>query len=155
MLVPVLYTLLSRFTGKAGTGKSTLAKAIAGHPDYIVTSGDVLLDGQSILAMEADERARAGIFLAFQYPSEIPGVTIANFLRAALQAANLPSLDPDEGLEFVTTFRNAQIGPGKKSLTLTLHFRDPARTLTSEEVDAQVKTALETLTTRFAAILRA
>src|SRR5690606_15913667 len=62
------------------------SKAIAGHPDYHITSGDVLLDGRSILAMEPDERARAGLFLAFQYPSEIPGVTIANFLRAALQA---------------------------------------------------------------------
>lgn len=72
--------------GPNGTGKSTLAKAIAGHPDYSITGGDVLLDGQSILAMEPDERARAGIFLAFQYPSEIPGVSIANFLRAAVQA---------------------------------------------------------------------
>lgn len=72
--------------GPNGTGKSTLAKAIAGHPDYTVTSGDVLLDGRSILEMETDERARAGLFLAFQYPSEIPGVTVANFLRAALQA---------------------------------------------------------------------
>ncbi len=72
--------------GPNGTGKSTLAKAIAGHPDYTITSGDVLLDGQSILAQEADERARAGLFLAFQYPSEIPGVSIANFLRAAVQA---------------------------------------------------------------------
>jgi Fe-S cluster assembly ATP-binding protein len=72
--------------GPNGTGKSTLAKAIAGHPDYTITAGDVLLDGKSILAMESDERARAGIFLAFQYPSEIPGVSIANFLRAALQA---------------------------------------------------------------------
>jgi Fe-S cluster assembly ATP-binding protein len=72
--------------GPNGTGKSTLAKVVAGHPDYTVTSGDVLLDGKSILAMEADERARAGIFLAFQYPSEIPGVSIANFLRAAQQA---------------------------------------------------------------------
>ena len=72
--------------GPNGTGKSTLSKAIAGHPDYHITSGDVLLDGRSILAMEPDERARAGLFLAFQYPSEIPGVTIANFLRAALQA---------------------------------------------------------------------
>jgi Fe-S cluster assembly ATP-binding protein len=72
--------------GPNGTGKSTLAKAIAGHPDYTITSGDVLLDGASILEKEADERARAGIFLAFQYPSEIPGVSIANFLRAALQA---------------------------------------------------------------------
>jgi Fe-S cluster assembly ATP-binding protein len=72
--------------GPNGTGKSTLAKAIAGHPDYTITGGDVLLDGQSVLAMETDERARAGLFLAFQYPSEIPGVSIANFLRAALQA---------------------------------------------------------------------
>lgn len=72
--------------GPNGTGKSTLAKVIAGHPDYTVTGGDVLLDGKSILEMEPDERARAGVFLAFQYPSDIPGVTIANFIRAALQA---------------------------------------------------------------------
>jgi Fe-S cluster assembly ATP-binding protein len=72
--------------GPNGTGKSTLSKAIAGHPDYVITSGDVLLDGTSILEMEPDERARAGLFLAFQYPSEIPGVSIANFLRAAVQA---------------------------------------------------------------------
>jgi Fe-S cluster assembly ATP-binding protein len=72
--------------GPNGTGKSTLSKAIAGHPDYAITGGDVLLDGRSILEMEPDERARAGLFLAFQYPSEIPGVSIANFLRAAVQA---------------------------------------------------------------------
>ncbi|HEY4301104.1 MAG TPA: Fe-S cluster assembly ATPase SufC [Candidatus Didemnitutus sp.] len=72
--------------GPNGTGKSTLAKAIAGHPDYQITSGDVLVDGRSVLAMEVDERARAGLFLAFQYPSEVPGVSIANFLRAAVQA---------------------------------------------------------------------
>lgn len=72
--------------GPNGTGKSTLSKAIAGHPDYVITSGEVLLDGKSILALEPDERARAGLFLAFQYPSEIPGVSIANFLRAAQQA---------------------------------------------------------------------
>jgi Fe-S cluster assembly ATP-binding protein len=72
--------------GPNGTGKSTLAKAIAGHPDYTITGCDVLMDGRSILSMEVDERARAGIFLAFQYPSEIPGVSIANFLRAAVQA---------------------------------------------------------------------
>ena len=72
--------------GPNGAGKSTLAKAIAGHPDYVITGGEVLLDGKSILELEPDERARAGIFLAFQYPSEIPGVSIANFLRAAVQA---------------------------------------------------------------------
>ncbi len=72
--------------GPNGTGKSTLAKVIAGHPDYTITGGDVLLDGESVLEKEADERSRAGLFLAFQYPSEIPGVSIANFLRAAVQA---------------------------------------------------------------------
>jgi len=72
--------------GPNGTGKSTLSKAIAGHPGYVITGGDVLIDSKSILEMEPDERARAGIFLAFQYPSEIPGVSIANFLRAAVQA---------------------------------------------------------------------
>jgi Fe-S cluster assembly ATP-binding protein len=72
--------------GPNGTGKSTLAKAIAGHSDYAITSGDVLLDGKSVLTMAPDQRARSGLFLAFQYPSEIPGVSIANFIRAALQA---------------------------------------------------------------------
>src|SRR5258707_11465989 len=72
--------------GPNGSGKSTLSKAIGGHPDYTVTSGDVLLDDESILGMEPDERARKGLFLAFQYPMEIPGVSNANFLRAALNA---------------------------------------------------------------------
>ncbi|MDD2764269.1 MAG: Fe-S cluster assembly ATPase SufC [Opitutaceae bacterium] len=81
--------------GPNGTGKSTLAKAIAGHPDYSITQGDVLLDGRSLLAMEPDERARAGLFLAFQYPSEVPGVTIANFIRAALQARRGESAELD------------------------------------------------------------
>ncbi|MEY2604194.1 MAG: Fe-S cluster assembly ATP-binding protein, partial [Verrucomicrobiota bacterium] len=72
--------------GPNGSGKSTLAKVLAGHPDYEVTQGRVLMDEENILEMEPDERARRGLFLAFQYPSEIPGVTIANFLRAAVQA---------------------------------------------------------------------
>jgi len=72
--------------GPNGSGKSTLSKAIGGHPDYIVTKGDVLLDGESVLGLEPDERARKGLFLAFQYPMEIPGVSNANFLRAALNA---------------------------------------------------------------------
>jgi len=81
--------------GPNGTGKSTLSKAIAGHPDYTITRGDVRLDGASILEQEPDERARAGLFLAFQYPSEIPGVSIANFLRAALQARKPEGEDID------------------------------------------------------------
>jgi len=72
--------------GPNGTGKSTLAKVIAGHEDYTVQSGEVLVDGVNIIGMEPDEIARSGVFLAFQYPLEIPGVSIANFVRAALQA---------------------------------------------------------------------
>ena len=72
--------------GPNGSGKSTLSKVIAGHEDYEVTGGSVTLDGKDILEMEIDERSRAGIFLAFQYPSEVPGVSNANFIRAALQA---------------------------------------------------------------------
>lgn len=72
--------------GPNGSGKSTLAYAIAGHPRYQVTSGSVLLDGEEVLDMSVDERAQAGIFLAMQYPVEIPGVTNANFLRTAKTA---------------------------------------------------------------------
>lgn len=70
--------------GPNGSGKSTLSNVIAGHPHYEITEGDILLDGESILEMEADERARAGVFLAFQYPVAIPGVSVANFLRTAV-----------------------------------------------------------------------
>ena len=72
--------------GPNGSGKSTLAKVLAGHPGYQVTGGEALYLGQSLLDMEPDERALAGVFMAFQYPVEIPGVSIANFLRTALQA---------------------------------------------------------------------
>ena len=72
--------------GPNGSGKSTLAYSIAGHPDYEVTDGEVLLDGQDLLEMSVDERARAGLFLAMQYPVEVPGVTVANFLRTAKTA---------------------------------------------------------------------
>lgn len=72
--------------GPNGTGKSTLAKALAGHQDYLITSGTAFMDGKNLLELDVDERAREGLFLAFQYPVEIPGVTIANFIRAALNA---------------------------------------------------------------------
>jgi Fe-S cluster assembly ATP-binding protein len=72
--------------GPNGSGKSTLAKVLAGHPDYEVTGGEVVFNGSPLLDLEPDERALAGIFLAFQYPVEVPGVSIANFLRTAMQA---------------------------------------------------------------------
>jgi Fe-S cluster assembly ATP-binding protein len=85
--------------GPNGSGKSTLAKVIAGHPDYRVTSGGVLMDGENLLELGPDERARRGLFLAFQYPSEIPGVTIANFLRAAAQS-RLPEGEELEATDY-------------------------------------------------------
>ncbi|MEU6403448.1 Fe-S cluster assembly ATPase SufC [Streptomyces sp. NPDC046985] len=72
--------------GPNGSGKTTLAYALAGHPKYLITSGTVTLGGEDVLAMKADERARAGIFLAMQYPVEVPGVSMSNFLRAAVTA---------------------------------------------------------------------
>ncbi len=87
--------------GPNGSGKSTLAQAIMGHPRYDVTEGEVLLDGENILEMEPDERGRAGLFLAFQYPSEIPGVTVSNFLRTAINARR--GEDADESSESATS----------------------------------------------------
>jgi Fe-S cluster assembly ATP-binding protein len=72
--------------GPNGSGKSTLSKVIAGHESYEVTDGEILLDGENISELSIDQRSRAGIFLAFQYPNEVPGVSNANFMRAALQA---------------------------------------------------------------------
>jgi len=74
--------------GPNGSGKSTLAYSIAGHPKYTITSGTVTLDGEDVLAMSVDERARAGIFLAMQYPVEVPGVSMSNFLRTAKTAVD-------------------------------------------------------------------
>ena len=81
--------------GPNGSGKSTLAKVVAGHPGYEATGGTVTFAGEDLLEMEPDERALAGVFMAFQYPVEIPGVSIANFLRTALQAR----LEDDEELD--------------------------------------------------------
>lgn len=72
--------------GPNGSGKSTLAYALAGHPAYTITGGTVTMDGQDLLAMAVDERARAGLFLAMQYPVEVPGVSVSNFLRSAVTA---------------------------------------------------------------------
>jgi Fe-S cluster assembly ATP-binding protein len=82
--------------GPNGSGKSTFANTLMGHPKYEVTGGDIRFRGQSILEMETDERSRLGLFMAFQYPVAIPGVTVANFLRAALNARiTPPQAEPD------------------------------------------------------------
>ncbi len=90
--------------GPNGTGKSTLAYTVMGHPNYEVTKGDILIDGKSVLEMAADERSRAGLFLAFQYPVSIPGVTVANFLRTAINARRRHANPPQDDIS-VLEFR--------------------------------------------------
>jgi Fe-S cluster assembly ATP-binding protein len=119
---------LHALMGPNGSGKSTLAKVVAGHPAYVVTRGSIRYRGEDLLEMEVDERARKGLFLAFQYPSEIPGVTIAQFLRHAKSAqtgedisvldfyddlkAAMKKLDVDE--KFAERFVNAGFSGGEK-----------------------------------------
>lgn len=84
--------------GPNGTGKSTLAKVLMGHPAYTVTQGSIRLDGEDLLELDTDERARAGLYLAFQYPVAIPGVSVANFLRTALNARRREADPEDKGI---------------------------------------------------------
>ncbi len=84
--------------GPNGTGKSTLAYTLMGHPNYKVTEGEIIFKDQNVLELEPDERSRAGIFLAFQYPVAIPGVTVANFLRTALNARRRAANPEDKGM---------------------------------------------------------
>jgi len=84
--------------GPNGTGKSTLAYTLMGHPSYEVTEGEVFFKGQNILELDPDERSRLGVFLAFQYPVAIPGVTVANFLRTALNARRRAENPEDKGI---------------------------------------------------------
>src|SRR5690349_19152857 len=91
--------------GPNGSGKSTLARALSGHPEYLVTDGRVIYEGKDLLEMDPDERAREGVFMAFQYPVEIAGVNNAYFLKAALNAKRkhqgLPDLDAMEFMALV------------------------------------------------------
>lgn len=84
--------------GRNGSGKSTLAYALMGHPAYKVDAGQIIFDGKDVLEMEPDERSRAGLFLAFQYPVAIPGVTVANFLRTAINARRKEQNPEDKGI---------------------------------------------------------
>jgi Fe-S cluster assembly ATP-binding protein len=91
--------------GPNGSGKSTLAYALMGHPAYEITEGDILLDGESILELEADERAQRGLFLAFQYPHAVPGVTVASFLRSAVNAVRKAKNDGEDDPVKIPEFR--------------------------------------------------
>ena len=91
--------------GPNGSGKSTLSYALMGHPNYEVSEGTVKLDGRDLMGLEADERAKAGLFLAFQYPTSIPGVTVANFLRHAVTNVRNPGRKEGEDLISMRDFR--------------------------------------------------
>lgn len=98
--------------GPNGSGKSTLAYSIMGHPGYAVTGGEVIWKGQNILELSSDERSRAGLFLAFQYPVSIPGVTVANFLRTAINARRKAQEEPSDAP------LAAQQAAGKKGISI-------------------------------------
>ena len=96
--------------GPNGSGKSTLAYALMGHPAYTITDGEILLDGEDIAELGADERAQRGLFLAFQYPHAVPGVTVTNFLRSALNAVRTAKNDGEDDPISVAEFRKLLAG---------------------------------------------
>lgn len=92
--------------GPNGSGKSTLSKVLAGHPAYVITKGQIQYEGRDLQALSPDERARAGIFMSFQYPIEVPGVTNINFLKSAVNAiCNAQGKQPMDAMEFLTFIR--------------------------------------------------
>lgn len=123
--------------GKNGSGKTTLSNTIMGHPKYKVTRGDILLEGESLLALPPDERARRRIFLAFQYPVAVPGVTVAQFLRSAILSVRKGEVEPknvrklikeemaklDIPDSFMTRFLNEGFSGGEKKRLETLQLR--------------------------------
>jgi Fe-S cluster assembly ATP-binding protein len=137
--------------GKNGSGKTTLSYTIMGHPKYKVTKGDILVDGKSILGMSPDERARLRIFLAFQYPVAVPGVTVAQFLRSAILSVRAGEVEPrnvrklikeemaklDIPDSFMIRFLNEGFSGGEKKRleTLQLHLLQP-KLMVLDETDS-------------------
>jgi Fe-S cluster assembly ATP-binding protein len=124
--------------GPNGSGKSTLSKVLCGHPDYEVIEGTAELDGQDLFAMSVDERSRAGLFLAFQYPVEVPGVTNANFMRAALQA-RLPKGEELDAVSFYKTMRSKMAALGMDTKFTARAVNEgflPALSVLAEEASA-------------------
>jgi Fe-S cluster assembly ATP-binding protein len=111
--------------GPNGSGKSTLARVIAGHPEYEVTAGEVLFQGQDLLALDPETRARAGVFMAFQYPVEIPGVNNAYFLKAALNALRAHRGEEElDAIDFMARLRDRMAGLGMDESLLTRPVND-------------------------------
>ena len=112
--------------GPNGSGKSTLAYVLMGHPNYEVTEGEILLDGENILEMEPDERAHAGLFLAFQYPTAIPGVNVANFLRLSVNAVKKARYQREHGEE--AEFKAPPVAEFRKRLVEKMNILKMDRT---------------------------
>jgi Fe-S cluster assembly ATP-binding protein len=112
--------------GPNGSGKSTLAYVLMGHPNYEVTEGEILLDGENILEMEPDERAQAGLFLAFQYPTAIPGVNVANFLRLSVNAVKKARYQREHGEE--AEFKAPPVAEFRKRLVERMNILKMDRT---------------------------
>jgi Fe-S cluster assembly ATP-binding protein len=111
--------------GPNGSGKSTLARVLAGHPEYMVTAGEALFDGQDLLAMDPESRARAGVFMAFQYPVEIPGVNNAYFLKAALNALRAHrGEEPLDAVDFMALVRERMARLGMDETLLNRPVND-------------------------------
>ncbi|RRR75863.1 MAG: Fe-S cluster assembly ATPase SufC [Candidatus Viridilinea halotolerans] len=128
--------------GPNGSGKSTLANIIAGHPSYEVTGGEIWYKGQNVLELDTDERSKLGLFLAFQYPVAVPGVSVANFLRAALNAHRAEEgKDPKETAIPMAEFRK-QLREGMKALEMDEGF---ARRYLNEGFSGGEKKRLEIL----------
>ena len=126
--------------GPNGSGKSTLASVVMGRPGYVVSSGDVLYKGESILELTADERARRGLFLAFQYPVEVPGVSIVNFLRSAYTAIKNPTGDETKKVSALA-FRKLM----KEKMTLVGVDDDMVRRYVNQGFSGGEKKRMETL----------
>jgi Fe-S cluster assembly ATP-binding protein len=126
--------------GPNGSGKSTLASVVMGRPGYQVTSGDVLFKGESILGLTADERARRGLFLAFQYPVEVPGVSVVNFLRSAYAAIKNPTGDETKKISALA-FRKLM----KEKMSLVGVDDDMVRRYVNQGFSGGEKKKMETL----------
>src|SRR5213596_3089051 len=109
--------------GPNGSGKSTLAYALMGHPAYQITEGQILLDGQDVTALGADERAQRGLFLAFQYPHAIPGVTVTSFLRSAINAIRKARAGEDDPIPIPEFRKELEVAMEQLKVTRELASR--------------------------------
>src|SRR6266516_2310595 len=120
--------------GPNGSGKSTLASTVMGHPKYIVTKGDILFDNESLLKLAPDVRARKGLFLAFQYPYEVPGVSLATFLRTAYNAVRQGGKKGDLGQEMLSVLEFRKLLKHEMGVMIITHYQRILRYIKPDHV---------------------